>query len=63
MTFKIKATNADGETTVNAPTPREAMDAYLKFYRESYKVVSVEDDKGHAVNLDQLSCLCEAAED
>ena len=63
MTFKIKATNEGGQTSVIAPTPREALDAYLKFYREDYKDVLIEDDKGRAMNLDQLSCLCEAAED
>ena len=63
MQFKITAINENGETTMNAPSPREAMDMYLNFYRGNYRTVLVEDDKGRALSLDQLSCLCEAAED
>jgi hypothetical protein len=63
MKFQIKAINEEGQTTIVASTPREAMDAYLKFYREDYKPVLIEDNHGRTLNLNELSCLCEAAED
>ena len=63
MSFTTTAVDKSGKTTVKAPTPREALDIYLKFYRENYETVTVEDEKGQALNLDRLSCLCEAAED
>ena len=63
MSFTITAINKGAETTVNAATPREALDIYLKFYREKFETVTVKNEKGQPLNLDRLSSLCEAAED
>ena len=63
MSFTITALSKGVKTTVNAPTPREALDAYLRFYREKYETVTIKSGNGQELNLDQLSSLCEAAED
>lgn len=63
MPFTVTANDENGHCSVSAPTPRDALDAYLKFYRKNFKDLAVYDDRGYELSLDQLSSLCGAAED
>jgi len=63
MPFTILASNSTGAVSLSCATASEAVDKVLELEQQHFRNVTVKDDAGRTVDLDELSSLCEAGED
>lgn len=63
MSFTILASNSTGAVSFSCATASEAVDKVLELKQQHFKNITVKDGAGRAIDLDELSSLCEAGED
>ena len=63
MAFTVQGSNSSGPISVTCATASDAVDKVLELEQRRYENITVKDDTGRAISLDELSDICEAGED
>jgi hypothetical protein len=63
MSFTIGANNSAGPVSFFCVTASDAVDKVLELEQQQFENITVKDGAGRAIDLDELSALCEASED
>ena len=63
MSFTILANHLAGAVSFSCATASAAVDKVLELEQQHFENIIVKDGDGRAIDLDELSSLCEASED
>ena len=63
MAFTIQGSSSSGPVSFTCATASDAVDKVLELEQQRFENITIKDDMGRTIGLDELSDMCEAGED